>query len=92
MNSRIGSLLEVLVYVCYFSDPELPSLIHWAAKSGLPKMTQALMTFPQCQEAAGRLNNQLLNASELAHRHGHLEVAHLLRFDSLEQEQFFAVL
>ena len=73
--------------MCSITDPELPSLIHWAAKIGLPKMTQALMTFPLCQEAAGRLNSQLLNASELAHRHGHLEVAHLLRCDSYEQVQ-----
>jgi hypothetical protein len=42
-------------------------------------MTQALLMLPSAQEASFKLNSQLLNASELAHRHGHLEVAHLLR-------------
>jgi hypothetical protein len=61
------------------SDPEVPTLIHWAAKNGFPKMTQALLMLPSAQDASFKLNSQLLNASELAHRHGHLEVAHLLR-------------
>jgi ankyrin repeat protein len=73
---QVRLLFEAYIIIL---DPEVPTLIHWAARHGLPKTVQALMALPEAAEASTRQNSHLLTAAEIAHRHGHLEVAHLLR-------------
>jgi ankyrin repeat protein len=61
-----------------FSDPEIPTLMHWAAKHGFSKMAETLMLLPNSEEASLKLNSQGLNACQLAERHGHNDLANIL--------------
>jgi hypothetical protein len=61
-------------------------MLHWAAKQGLPRTCQALMTFPDAGEAISKLNHHLLTPSDLAQRYGHLEVACLLRYQNISKK------
>lgn len=83
MISRLVRLVKIefilLQIFCYIGREEYPTLLHFAARYGLEKLSWQLLECPGGEQASQIRNSCQLTPSDMAERAGHARLANTLK-------------